>query len=57
MSSGIQLAIAGATGAVGQEIMAVLQKRGFPIRELTLLASSRNSGRGLCVGASAPPVK
>lgn len=36
------VAIAGATGAVGQEFLKVLEKRKFPIGELRLLASSRS---------------
>ncbi|MBI4126953.1 MAG: aspartate-semialdehyde dehydrogenase [Deltaproteobacteria bacterium] len=39
------VAIAGATGAVGQEFLRVLEKRNFPIAELRLLASSRSTGK------------
>ncbi|MEO0453428.1 MAG: aspartate-semialdehyde dehydrogenase [Verrucomicrobiota bacterium] len=39
------IAIAGATGAVGQEIVAVLERRGFPVGECRLLASSRSAGK------------
>jgi aspartate-semialdehyde dehydrogenase len=38
------LAIAGATGAVGQEMLAVLAKRNFPLENLRLLASKRSAG-------------
>ena len=38
------VAILGATGAVGREMMKVLAERRFPIRELHLLASARSSG-------------
>ena len=41
------VAIVGATGAVGQEFMAVLSERDFPIGELKLLASSRSSGKAI----------
>ncbi len=39
------LAIAGATGAVGVEILKCLEQRDFPVRELTLLASARSAGK------------
>ena len=38
------VAILGATGAVGQELLALLAERAFPIRELRLLASPRSAG-------------
>ena len=38
------VAILGATGAVGREMMKVLAERRFPIRELHLLASARSAG-------------
>lgn len=41
------MAIAGATGAVGIEMMRVLERRNFPIRRLTLLASARSVGKKL----------
>lgn len=39
-----KLAIVGATGAVGQEMLKVLEKRNFPYDELVLLASARSAG-------------
>ncbi len=39
-----QVAIMGATGAVGQEIMAVLEERKFPVERLHLFASERSAG-------------
>ena len=39
------VAILGATGAVGMEMLKVLQERDFPIDELRLLASSRSAGK------------
>ncbi|HYE02412.1 MAG TPA: aspartate-semialdehyde dehydrogenase, partial [Phycisphaerales bacterium] len=41
------LAIVGATGAVGREMLAVLEQRRFPHRELRLLASERSTGTTL----------
>ncbi len=38
------VAILGATGAVGREIIKILQERKFPINELRLLASSKSVG-------------
>ena len=40
-----KLAIVGATGAVGQEMLKVLEKRNFPYDELVLLASARSAGK------------
>jgi aspartate-semialdehyde dehydrogenase len=39
------LAVVGATGAVGQEMLDCLEERNFPIGELTLLASARSAGK------------
>jgi aspartate-semialdehyde dehydrogenase len=41
----MRVAVVGATGAVGQEMLAVLEQRAFPVDELRLLASSRSQGR------------
>ena len=41
------VAVAGATGAVGAEMLATLEKRGFPVRKLRLLASERSVGKKL----------
>jgi aspartate-semialdehyde dehydrogenase len=42
---GPNLAIAGVTGAVGQEFLKVLEERDFPFDSLKLLASSRSAGK------------
>lgn len=39
------VAIVGATGAVGVELVRSLEARGFPVAELRLLASARSAGR------------
>jgi len=44
VSRGIRLAIVGATGAVGQEMLKVLQERDFPISKLICLADPREEG-------------
>jgi aspartate-semialdehyde dehydrogenase len=46
------VAIAGATGAVGGVFIDILRERRFPIRELRLLASARSVGRKLRFGDS-----
>ncbi|HVU16238.1 MAG TPA: aspartate-semialdehyde dehydrogenase [Candidatus Didemnitutus sp.] len=40
-----RVAIVGATGAVGQELIALLASRQFPVGELRLLASARSAGK------------
>ncbi len=44
---GQRVAIAGATGAVGTELIKLLEQRSFPITELRLLASKRSVGKKL----------
>ena len=41
------VAIVGATGAVGRELLTVLERREFPVAELHLYASSRSAGTKL----------
>ena len=41
----VNVAVVGATGAVGQEFLNVLAERNFPIKNLTLLASARSAGK------------
>jgi aspartate-semialdehyde dehydrogenase len=41
------VAVAGATGAVGVEMIKTLEKRNFPVGKLTLLASARSVGKKL----------
>jgi aspartate-semialdehyde dehydrogenase len=55
------VAVVGATGAVGVEILACLERRGFPVGRLKLLASERSVGKtldfrgaGVAVEALAP---
>ncbi|MGY3570348.1 aspartate-semialdehyde dehydrogenase [Vibrio sp. SCSIO 43135] len=45
MSQEFNIAVLGATGAVGETILEVLQERKFPIGELHLLASERSEGK------------
>lgn len=39
MANGLNVAILGATGAVGVEILTLLEEQSFPLRNLKLLAS------------------
>jgi len=43
----VKVAIMGATGAVGTELLEILAERNFPIGELRLLASKRSAGKKL----------
>jgi len=45
MSQKYNIAVAGATGAVGNEIIQILDQRDFPIDNLYLLASSKSKGK------------
>lgn len=47
MSQSYRVAILGATGAVGTELLELLEQRQFPIAELKLLASARSAGKTL----------
>lgn len=44
MSKNVNVAILGATGAVGQELLNLLAEREFPLKNLKLLASPRSAG-------------
>ena len=44
MIKDINVAILGATGAVGKELLALLEERDFPLQQLKLLASKRSAG-------------
>ncbi len=47
MNRNPHVAVVGATGAVGVEMIKTLEKRNFPVGKLTLLASARSAGRKL----------
>jgi aspartate-semialdehyde dehydrogenase len=47
MNRNPHVAVVGATGAVGVEMIATLEKRRFPVGKLTLLASARSVGKTL----------
>src|SRR6185369_5858934 len=45
MSNLKHVAVVGATGAVGVEMLRCLEQRAFPVGQLTLLASARSAGK------------
>jgi aspartate-semialdehyde dehydrogenase len=47
---GLRVAVVGATGAVGTEMLRILQERAFPVDELIPLASARSAGRTIPFG-------
>ncbi len=47
---GYKVAVVGATGAVGREILKTLAERGFPVREIVALASPRSAGQEISFG-------
>src|SRR5258706_11393473 len=47
MNRNPDVAVVGATGAVGIEMIKTLEKRNFPVGKLTLLASARSAGKKL----------
>jgi aspartate-semialdehyde dehydrogenase len=51
------VAVVGATGAVGIEMLKTLEKRKFPVGTLTLLASARSAGKKLTFRGQAVEVK
>lgn len=51
------VAVVGATGAVGIEMIKTLERRQFPLRELTLLASNRSAGKTLPYAGGSLTVK
>jgi len=53
----MNIAIVGASGAVGQEFMRVLAEQDFPVGNLTLFGSSRSAGSKYCFGGRELTVK
>jgi aspartate-semialdehyde dehydrogenase len=47
MATGLRIVVVGATGAVGQTTLRILEERDFPVRELRAFASDRSEGRAL----------
>ena len=57
MSEGFDVAIVGATGAVGEALVEILEERSFPVRHLHLLASERSEGKRIQFRGSSIMVK
>lgn len=57
MARGYHVAIVGATGAVGHELLSILDERKFPIAQLSLLASKRSVGRKIAFASEKFPVQ
>lgn len=51
------IAIVGATGAVGGRFLSILEERNFPLKELRLLASERSKGKSLKFKGKAYPIE
>lgn len=51
------VAVVGATGAVGNEMISILEERNFPIEKLRLFASERSEGKTLQFEGSEIPVE
>ncbi|MGQ3684097.1 MAG: aspartate-semialdehyde dehydrogenase [Candidatus Loosdrechtia sp.] len=43
----VNVAVVGATGAVGEEFLLILDERAFPVKELRLLASKNSAGKNI----------
>ncbi|WCJ60380.1 aspartate-semialdehyde dehydrogenase [Fontisphaera persica] len=56
MRNNLHVAVVGATGAVGVEMVKTLERRNFPVARLTLLASARSVGKKLKYRGEEVPV-
>ena len=52
-----RIAVVGATGAVGQEILRTLERRQFPVSRLVPLASARSAGKKVTFAGREIPVE
>ena len=52
-----QIAVVGATGAVGVELLDVFERRAFPVGKLRLLASARSAGKSLSFRGEKIPIE
>ncbi len=57
MSKQFRVAVCGATGAVGNQMIQCLEERDFPVSELRLLASARSQGKTLTYQGEEIPVQ
>jgi len=54
---GYHIAVVGATGAVGQEILCVLERRNFPVASLRPISSARSAGKSVRFRNESVPVQ
>ncbi|MGL5733854.1 MAG: aspartate-semialdehyde dehydrogenase, partial [Beijerinckiaceae bacterium] len=54
---GFKVAVAGATGNVGREMLNILHERGFPVSEVVVLASRASVGKEVSFGDKTLKVK
>ena len=52
-----KVAVVGATGNVGREMLTILEERGFPVSEVVALASRRSQGTEVSFGDRTLKVK
>lgn len=57
MGKSFNVAVAGATGAVGNQMISCLEERGFPIDNIKLLATRKSAGRKLRFNSEEIPVE
>lgn len=57
MSSGVAVAVVGATGAVGETTLKLLKQRNFPVKSLRAYASERSVGKTVSFRGEAVPVE
>jgi aspartate-semialdehyde dehydrogenase len=57
MANGQRVAVVGATGAVGQTTLRLLEERNFPVRDIRLFASPRSIGKKLTFRGESLPVE
>jgi aspartate-semialdehyde dehydrogenase len=55
--SGLRIAVVGASGAVGEEVLRVLEQRRTPVDELRLFASERSAGTTMAFAGADHPVR
>jgi aspartate-semialdehyde dehydrogenase len=53
---GYHIAVVGATGAVGQELLRVLERRNFPVASLRPIGSARSVGKSVRFGDESIPI-
>ena len=54
---GYHIAVVGATGAVGQELLCVLERRNFPVASLRPISSARSAGKSVRFRNESVPVQ